>query len=112
MKLTEELKQKINDYFESKSEFEVYGILKSYGIDIPCKYNVDERPVGEEFEFIGKKLKVVKSKDSSCLGCCFNIAGDCRYQNSKGLGACDMRNRSDKNYVIFVEVWTKKRPTL
>lgn len=32
MKLTEELKQKINDYFESKSEEEVYEILKGYGL--------------------------------------------------------------------------------
>lgn len=32
MKLTEELKQKIEAYFEGKSEEEVYEILKGYGL--------------------------------------------------------------------------------
>lgn len=44
MKLTEELKQKINAYFESKSEEEVYEILKGYGLveEEPKKNNVKE----------------------------------------------------------------------
>ena len=33
MKLTEELKQKIDAYFEGKSEEEVYEILKGYGLE-------------------------------------------------------------------------------
>lgn len=42
MKLTEELKQKIDAYFESKSEEEVYEILKSYGLKEEKTYTLDE----------------------------------------------------------------------
>lgn len=37
MKLTEEIKKKINAYFESKSAEEVEEILKGYGIEISPK---------------------------------------------------------------------------
>lgn len=104
MKLTEELKQKIDAYFESKSEEEVYEILKGYGIEVPKKESIEEKPIGEGFEFEGFKLKVVKSMDSSCFGCHFNAIRWCKYQNVKGLGACDRADRSDNNYVKFVKV--------
>lgn len=42
MKLTEELKQKIDAYFESKSEEEVYEILKGYGLKEENTYTLDE----------------------------------------------------------------------
>lgn len=41
MKLTEELKQKIDAWFESKSEEEVYEILKGYGLKEE-QYTLDE----------------------------------------------------------------------
>ena len=41
MKLTQEQKQRINDYFESKSEEEVMEILKGYGLK-ETKYTLDE----------------------------------------------------------------------
>lgn len=41
MKLTKELKQKIYAWFESKSEEEVYEILKGYGL-------MEEKPASEE----------------------------------------------------------------
>lgn len=104
MKLTQELKQKIDDYFESKSEEEVMEILKGYGIEVAQQESVEERPIGEIFEFEGTKLQVVKSMDSACFGCYFNTTRECRYQNVKGLGACDKEDRSDNNYVIFKEV--------
>lgn len=104
MKLTEELKQKIDAYFESKSEEEVYEILKGYGIDVPQEKNIEERPVGELFEFQGTKLKVEKSHSYSCRGCYFYSMKSCKYQNAKGLGGCDKADRSDNNYVIFVKV--------
>lgn len=103
MKLTEELKQKINAYFESKSEEEVTEILKGYGIEVPEKQSVEERPIGDIFEFEGTKLKVVKSKTSACSGCYFNSERECWLQNSEVLGACDKKDRSDKKYVIFVK---------
>lgn len=105
MKLTQEQKQKIKDYFESKSKEEVYEILKGYGIEAPKKESVEERKVGEIFEFEGTKLQVVKSKTYTCSGCFFN--GDnvpCVHQNISILGACDKEDRSDNNYVIFKEV--------
>lgn len=104
MKLTEELKQKIDAYFESKSEEEVYEILKGYGIEVPKAKSIEERPIGDIFEFEGTKLKVEKSHSYSCRGCYFNSMKGCKHQNAKGLGGCDKADRSDKNYVIFVEV--------
>lgn len=104
MKLTQEQKQKIKDYFESMSEEEVKEILKGHGM-LPKKKSIEERPVGEIFEFEGTKLQVVKSKTYTCLGCFFN--GDnvpCVHQNISILGACDKKDRSDNNYVIFKEV--------
>ena len=41
MKLTEELKHKIDAYFESKSKEEVYEILKGYGIDVPEEKSIE-----------------------------------------------------------------------
>lgn len=106
MKLTQEQKQKIADYFERKSEEEVMEILKGYGIEVPKKESIEERKVGEIFEFEGKKLQVVIHPSYSCRGCYFYTLCqyDCEYQNAKGLGACDKKDRSDNNYVIFKEV--------
>lgn len=104
MKLTEELKQKINDYFESKSEEEVYEILKSYGINVQKQKNIEERPIGDILEFDGKMFKVVRSMDSACFGCYFNTTRGCRYQNAKGLGPCDKIDRSDNNYIKFIQL--------
>lgn len=106
MKLTQEQKQKIKDYFESMSEEEMKEILKGHGMDVAKKESVEERPVGEIFEFEGTKLQVVIHPSSSCRGCYFYTLCkyDCEYQNAKGLGACDKRDRSDNNYVIFKEV--------
>ena len=41
MKLTQEQKQKIADYFERKSEEEVMEILKGYGIEVPKKESIE-----------------------------------------------------------------------
>lgn len=106
MKLTEEQKQKIKDYFESKPEEEVMEILKGYGIEVTKQESIEERPVGEIFEFEGTKLQVVIHPSYSCRGCYFNTLCkySCEYQNAKGLGACDKEDRSDNNYVIFKEI--------
>lgn len=56
MKLTEEMKKKIDAYFESKSAEKVEEILKRYGIEISPKENIGERPIGDVFEFEGTKL--------------------------------------------------------
>lgn len=53
MKLTEEQKQKINAWFESKTEDEVKEIMETYGVE-----NIKERHIGEVFDFYGHKLKV------------------------------------------------------
>ena len=105
MKLTQEQKQKIADYFERKSEEEVMEILKGYGIEVPKKESIEERMVGEIFKFEGTKLQVVKSKTYTCDGCSFNRNNiPCVHQNISILGACDKEDRSDNNYVIFKEV--------
>lgn len=104
MKLTEEMKKKIDAYFESKSAEEVEEILKGYGIEVSPKENIEERPIGDVFEFEGTKLKIVKSMDSACFGCYFNTTRGCKHQNMKGLGACDKKDRSDRNYVKFIKV--------
>lgn len=106
MKLTEEQKQKIKDYFESMSEEEVKEILKGHVMDVSKKESIEERPVGEIFEFEGTKLQVVIHPSYSCRGCYFNTLCKyiCEYQNVKGLGVCDKKDRSDNNYVIFKEV--------
>ena len=106
MKLTEEMKKKIDSYFESKSAEEVEEILKGYGIEVGKNEKDEflERPIGDIFEFEGVKLKVVKSMDSACFGCYFNTTRGCKHQNMKGLGACDKKDRSDSNYVKFIKV--------
>ena len=105
MKLTEEQKQKIKDYFESMSEEEVMEILKGHLIDVAKKESIEERMVGEIFKFEGKKLQVVKSKTYTCDGCFFNRNNvPCVHQNISILGACDKKDRSDNNYVKFVKV--------
>ena len=106
MKLTEEQKQKIKDYFESMSEEEVKEILKGHGIDAAKKESIEERKAGEIIKLEGTKIKVVISPSYSCLGCYFNTVCKyiCEYQNAKELGACDKEDRSDNNYVIFKEV--------
>lgn len=71
---------------------------------------IKERKVGEIFEYQGKKLKVVETKDSTCHNCYFADGDcDCDYENTrKVLGVCLSETRTDKKPVIFVEV--KKEP--
>lgn len=60
-----------------------------------------ERKIGEVFEYQGKKLKVVETKDSTCYNCYF-ANRDCE-KTKKVLGACIRERRTDKKPVIFVE---------
>lgn len=41
--------------------------------------------------------------DSACFGCYFNTTRGCKHQNMKGIGACDKKDRSDRNYVKFIK---------
>lgn len=62
MKLTKELKQKIDSYFESKSEEEVYEILKGYGLKEEYSYTLDELK-SEVDKFRGYLLEVCKQNE-------------------------------------------------
>ena len=65
---------------------------------------VNERKVGEVFEFEGKILKVVETIGSTCNNCYFEVR-DCDCENTrKVLGACLSETRTDNKPVIFVEV--------
>ena len=73
---------------------------------------VNERKVGEVFEFEGKTLKVVETIGSTCYNCYFEVR-DCDCENTrKVLGACLSETRTDNKPVIFVEVKkeTKEQP--
>lgn len=104
MKLTEELKKKIDAYFESKSAEEVKDILKGYDIEVSPKENIEERPIGNVFEFEGTKLKVVKTIHCLCNGCYFSENDRCNINTPKIAGICDKEDRKDKNFVIFIKV--------
>ena len=60
-----------------------------------------ERKIGEVFEYQGKKLKVLETKDSTCYNCYF-ANRDCE-KTKKVLGECIRERRTDKKPVIFVE---------
>ena len=73
---------------------------------------VNERKVGEVFEFEGKTLKVVETIGSTFYNCYFEVR-DCDCENTrKVLGACLSETRTDNKPVIFVEVKkeTKEQP--
>lgn len=62
-----------------------------------------ERKIGEQFEYDGITLEVVKQE--SCEGCYFFNIFKLRYcNNSEIKGHCLMSLRSDKKMVIFKEV--------
>ena len=62
-----------------------------------------ERKIGEIFNYKGKKLKVVESKEDYCNNC-FLYYGNVCTNSDKIRGKCSKRNRSDNKSVIFVEV--------
>ena len=59
-----------------------------------------ERPVGETFNFLGKKLKCVDSKNRHCSDCFLFDFAYC-YMYTSILGECNKRDRSDNNDVHF-----------
>lgn len=59
-----------------------------------------ERKIGERFEYKGKTLEVVKSKQYNCLGCFFHGK---RINFCKKM-KCAPFERSDHNDVYFKEV--------
>lgn len=78
MKLNEEFKQKIDDWFESKSEEEVYEILKGYGLKEE-QYTFDElkKRVDELKKYatrlsselnIGLSIEVETEVENVCVG--------------------------------------------
>jgi endonuclease III len=103
MKLTEEQKQKINAWFESKTEDEVKEIMETYGVE-----NIKERHIGEVFDFYGHKLKVCKSKNDKCEECFLYTNDRCSFGTVTITGFCNKDERTDKNYVIFKEVCNTK----
>lgn len=100
------MKQKIDAYFESKSEEEVYEILKGYGIEVDKNEKDEflERPIGDVFKFEGVKLKVVKTIHCLCNGCYFSENDRCNINTPKIAGICNKEDRKDKNFVIFIKV--------
>ena len=62
-----------------------------------------ERKNGETFEFEGKKLKVVENNDNSGCEKCFFCNRECSSIRDV-RGFCSEELRTDKKYVIFVEV--------
>lgn len=64
------------------------------------------RPVGEIFEFDGKKIEVVEVNDKRCISDdyrrCFFWHKDC--SNIEKRGSCDMFHRDDRKEVVFIEV--------
>ena len=61
-----------------------------------------ERKIGETFEFEGKTLQVKENASSSCDGCFFD---EQHILCSKYVvGYCELKFRTDKKDVIFVEV--------
>lgn len=66
-----------------------------------------ERKIGEIFNYNGKKLKVVESKEDYCNNCYLYYGNVCT-NSDKIRGKCSKRNRSDNKSVIFVEVKEKQ----
>lgn len=64
-----------------------------------------ERPLGEEFEMDGKKLRVDKSQSASCEGCVLEMT-DCfrKLDMEETYGLCMGDTREDRTDVIFREV--------
>ena len=65
-----------------------------------------ERKIGEQFEFFGVKLEVVKEKYCSCERCYFHEEKIPCTRNSitNAVGRCNAFNRDDLNFVIFKKV--------
>ena len=65
-----------------------------------------ERKIGEQFEYNGVRLKVVKAKDHYCTGCYFyDEATGCRCIGLiETLGYCSRARREDGTYIIFKEM--------
>ena len=64
-----------------------------------------ERKIGEEFEYYGVRLKVVKYKasDGSCCGgCTLNIS--CGMRDKSITGECSASKRTDQTNVKFIKV--------
>ena len=59
-----------------------------------------ERKIGEIFDFLGKKLKCIESKNRHCSDCWFLDFPYC-YMYTSLIGECRKKNRSDKNNVHF-----------
>ena len=60
-----------------------------------------ERKIGETFEYEGKKIEV-RAAIHGCDGCFYK--GKCRINSAVSLGSCAAGDRTDKKYVVFVEV--------
>ena len=61
-----------------------------------------ERKIGETFDFFGKKLKCVESKNKHCSNCWFLDSPYCyMYTYISLIGKYQKKNRSDKNNVYF-----------
>ena len=56
--------------------------------------------VDEIFDFLGKKLKCVESKNRYCSDCWFLDFPYC-YMYTSLIGECRKKNRSDKKYIHF-----------
>ena len=64
---------------------------------------IKERRVGEEFEYEGKKLKVVETEITKCDECYFLNNNAC-LKNYQVAGECSSRKRTDYKPIIFMEV--------
>lgn len=62
-----------------------------------------EKKIGDIFEYLGRKLKVVKSARDLCFGCYFFDDKHCQRIEREG-GECSKSKRTDHNSVIFMEV--------
>lgn len=67
-----------------------------------------ERPIGEQFDYKGVKLKVVRASDDYCTGCYFyKNESSCSYSVRDAIGPCGSFTRSDLQSVIFKQVKTR-----
>ena len=62
-----------------------------------------EKKIGDIFEYLGRKLEVVKSARDLCFGCYFFDDKHCQRIEREG-GECSKSKRTDHNSVIFMEV--------
>lgn len=62
-----------------------------------------ERKVGKQFDFLGVKLKVVKS-NKNCEGCYFDGYIACNKPYDSTIGPCVKVYRKDFTQVIFKKV--------